>query len=312
MTQLPVFSIEIPNRFFEGKNRIYVIATDPLTLIDTGIASQRAYEILQQGLEEHGLSLRDVGRVILTHKHIDHIGNAWRIQRQTGAEILLHETELLAVTDVDPSGRRYGALVRERLGQWSVPQDALPPSSNSTKRGWEIESATATGLVDGQTIPLGDGHLEVIHTPGHTMGSICLKYGRYLFSGDHVLPDISPNIGAGDLRQRNLLRHYLEALNRIREVAAEDLQVMPGHGEPFGDLERRCDQLLQHHAARLEKVLDILANRGPQTVYEIAYALFGDMENIHLVLGCAEAAAHLEYLEQEGRVILEEDQYDLP
>ena len=72
----PVFSIEVPDPFFEGQTTIYVIQSDPLTIIDTGISTEESYEILLAGLSEHGLSLADIGRIVLTHKHIDHIGNA--------------------------------------------------------------------------------------------------------------------------------------------------------------------------------------------------------------------------------------------
>ena len=110
---------------------------------------------------------------------------------------------------------------------------------------------TARGLVDGDRLSQGDGELEVFHTPGHTMGSLCFRYGNALFSGDHVLPKISPNVGGGDLRRQGMLRYYLDSLDRIAQLDHEDLTVSPGHGEPFQALRGRCEQLIGHHHHRL-------------------------------------------------------------
>lgn len=306
-----IISLKIPNPFVEGRNRVYVIRSSPVTMIDTGVATERAYAALVSELARHGLSPGDIERVILTHKHIDHIGNAWRIQQQSGAEILIHESETESVTDVDPGGDRFIGLVKQRLREWNVPYEAFPDSSSRRKISWEIESAEATGLKEGDRIPAGDGELQVVHTPGHTMGSICLLGGEHLFSGDHVLPEISPNIGGGDMRQDGLLRHYLQSLDRIVAEADPDVRVLPGHGDPFESLHERCRELSVHHHERLESAVEILMKGGPQTVYEIARQLFGEIQDFHVVLGCAEAAAHLEYLVDEGRVVREESRYRL-
>ena len=113
------------------------------------------------------------------------------------------------------------------------------------------------------------------------------------------------------MRNRGLLRHYLESLRRIVELAEDDVHVFPGHGEPFASLGERCDELVAHHRQRLDKVVEILEREGDRTVYEIACQLFGEMKDFHVVLGCAEAAAHLEYLEHEGRVAADDSRYRL-
>ena len=310
MSEPRIFTIRVPNPFVEGRNCVYVIPSDPVTMIDSGIATDRGFRELLAGLQEHGLAPTDIKRIILTHKHIDHIGNAWRIRQQSGADIMIHDCELKAVTDVDPGGERYVALVRSRLEEWRVPDAAKPSRGAAASPQWEIESADAMPLADGQQLVLGEGQIEVIHTPGHTMGSICLKFGRYLFSGDHVLPDISPNVGGGDLRSQNLLRHYLESLQRIRDDFHNDeLHVMPGHGNSLTGPKERCDQLIRHHEQRLDELVEILRRHGEQTVYEIAGRLFGEMKDFHVVLGCAEANAHLEYLVERGQAVAAEGRF---
>ena len=304
-----VHRIPVPNPFFEGRNSVYLIASSPVTLIDTGVATTKAFEALEAGLKEHGLRVGDIQRVVLTHKHIDHMGNAWRIQQQGGAEILIHESECHAVTDVDPSGERFAELVAKRLREWGAPEMKRSDRSSSPMPPWDLEPAEATGLSDGQYLEQADGRLQVIHTPGHTMGSICLRYGTLLFSGDHVLEDLSPNIGGGDMRHRGVLRHYLASLERIMNTS-DEVQVMPGHGQPFTALRKRCQVLIGHHEERLAKILVILRG-GPQSVYEVACQLFGKLESFHVMLGCAEASAHLELLVERGSVACDDGEYRL-
>jgi len=304
-----ILTLRIPNPFFEGRNRVYVILSDPVTLIDSGTATDRAFDALVEALGEHQLTVADIGRVALTHKHIDHIGNAWRIQQASRAEILIHDSEMMSVSDVDPAGGRYHNLALQRLEEWNAPSQALHNDENASRMDWKIRPASPTGLHDGDRIDLGDGELEVIHTPGHTVGSICLRYGSVLFSGDHVLPDITPNIGGGDMRQNGLLELFMDSLQRTITIGPDIERVLPGHGDSFGDLEDRCRRLLDHHRLRLETTESILRERGPQQVYQMAQHLFGDMTDFHLLLGCAEAHAHLEYLTTEGRIGCDQGTY---
>ena len=305
----PVRTLKIPNPFSEGRNRVYLILTDPVTMIDSGTATTRAWDALVDALRENGLRPSEIGCVVLTHKHIDHIGNAWRFYQESGAEILIHESEMSAVSDVDPAGGRYRSLALRRLEEWNAPSQELRNSASGNQMEWKICSAAPVGIGDGDKIRLSDGDLEVIHTPGHTAGSVCLRYGRILFSGDHVLPDLTPNIGGGDMRQHGLLASFMESLQRVIGIADEIDLVLPGHGDVFGNLEQRCRNLLDHHYQRLNMTETILREQGPQRVYQVARHLFGEMSSFHVLLGCAEAAAHLEYLTCEGRVTCDQGCY---
>lgn len=309
MTSPTVLPLRIPNPFFEGRNEVYVIIADPITIIDTGIATQIAFDRLVQKLGEHQIALRDIGRVILTHKHIDHIGNAWRFQQASGAEIMIHESEVPNIVDSDAGGGRFRELVAQRMQEWRVTADARPSDNTSQGQGWEIQSAAAVGLQDGQRIDLGTGELEVIHTPGHTYGSICLRMGKQIFTGDHVLANTSPNIGGGDMRRKGLLSHFLNSLERMIQLAPMIDTVFPGHGDPFTDLESKCRSLASHHRNRLEQLEAIVKKNGEVSIYETAVALFGKLSDHHVMLGCAEAQSHLEHLADQGRVTHENHVY---
>ncbi len=272
-----VLPLRIPNPFFEGRNEVYAILGDPITIIDTGIATQVAYDRLLEKLAENQIDVTAIGRIILTHKHIDHIGNAWRIQQASGAEIMIHESEVPSVVQSDAGGNRFRELVSERMQQWRVAADARPDDGTSNGQSWEIEPAAAVGLIDGQRIDLGEAELEVIHTPGHTYGSICLRLGDMLFTGDHVLKNTSPNVGGGDLRRRGLLKQFLSSLERMVQLSPEIETVYPGHGDPFSELAPRCLRLAKHHRAsarptgsdRKKKWRNVDLRNGGQTVRKI-------------------------------------------
>lgn len=306
-----VLPLRIPNPFFEGRNEVYVILGEPITIIDTGIATQIAYDRLVEKMGEHQVNVEDIGRVILTHKHIDHIGNAWRIQQTSGAEIMIHESEVPSVTQSDGGGEKFRELVKDRMQQWRVAPEAQPGNQASKRQSWEIESAAAVAVTDGQRIDVGGAELEVIHTPGHTYGSICMRLGDQLFTGDHVLKNTSPNVGGGDMRRKGLLKMFLSSLDRMIALAPEINRVFPGHGDPFTELAPRCRRLANHHTARLDQLEAILRNNGELSIYESALKLFGKLDNYHVVLGCAEAQSHLEYLADQGRVVQEAEMYRL-
>ena len=72
---------------------MYVIAGDPLTVIDTGIGTPEALAAMEAGLAAHGLSIEAIRQVVLTHKHADHIGLARDIRDRSGATVYIHEDD---------------------------------------------------------------------------------------------------------------------------------------------------------------------------------------------------------------------------
>jgi glyoxylase-like metal-dependent hydrolase (beta-lactamase superfamily II) len=120
---------------------------------------------------------------------------------------------------------------------------------------------------------------------------------RILIAGDHVLPRISPNIGA-DLYAENPLADYLASLGRLRELPVE--LVLPSHGEPFADLAGRIDGILGHHDERNAQTVELLD--GPMTAFEVTLRLFPDLPPDNFLHALREARAHLIYLESVARV----------
>ena len=307
-----VHTLALPNPLFEGSINAYLIEAAPLTLIDSGIGTRTCFAALEEALSRLGHAVEDIEQIVLTHKHADHIGLASRIVERSGARVYIHADDLDGLIQLDRRHEEYPALVRGRLAEWGVDQTRADSLTQALAQGPRFARQTvATPLQDGDRLPVGDVDLEVIHTPGHTQGSICLRYGDTLFSGDHVLPGISPNIGASELRRSGMLRRYLTALDRVAALDDGGMTVLPGHGEAFTALAERCRQLAAHHAEREAKIVTILAEGDPMTVHDVSSRLWRELPGFHLLLGAAEANAHLEKLAEEGRATVEANRFKL-
>jgi glyoxylase-like metal-dependent hydrolase (beta-lactamase superfamily II) len=157
-------------------------------------------------------------------------------------------------------------------------------------------------LRQGDVLTVGDFQLHCIETPGHHYTHICLyePHKKILFSGDHVLLDISPNITSFSIRS-NPLDEYLESLDKIKSLDVD--LVLPGHGSPFYELNNRIEELNIHHQRRLEEILNIIA-QGHHNVFEICKHVKwngpnGSWDKMPLLLkgfAVGETMAHLIYL----------------
>jgi glyoxylase-like metal-dependent hydrolase (beta-lactamase superfamily II) len=165
-----------------------------------------------------------------------------------------------------------------------------------------------TLLDDGSIIEIGDYKLRCILTPGHTAGHICLyeEEKQLLFSGDHVLYDITPHIESWSY-EVNSLENYMQSLDKVRNLPVK--LVLPGHRNFFTDLQARTDELKKHHEIRAQEVLEILG-KNTMSAYDIAGGMTWDIdcENWEQFpvaqkwFAVGETIAHLLYLESKGQI----------
>lgn len=144
----------------------YLVEADVLTLVDTGVAGSE--QLIFDHIEKMGKAPGDLGRIILTHSHPDHIGSAPSIRERCGCEVLAHPAERAWIEDTERQGRERPVPGFDRLVEGPVKVDRL--------------------VTDGDLIGEGDGQMEVIHTPGHSSGSISLHLSadRALITADAV------------------------------------------------------------------------------------------------------------------------------
>ena len=288
---------------------VYAIADhDHVTLVDCGVwrsdPDDDGLPALEAGLNRAGYALADVSRIIVTHAHIDHYGLAGRLMERTGAQLWMH-----ALTDLDCEKYRHPdtAVARRRD---TYADHGLPPSEwPSVAYGLEdwlpyLHSVVEASrrLKGGELVPIGGRDWEVIHTPGHSVGHVCLWSADLgtVMSGDHLLPGVTPPVTFERGFDPDPLRSYLDSLRRIEALQAE--RVLPGHGNPFGDVQRRIEAILRNKLRRLGSIRERIEER-PRSVVEIAELVFTrTMLDFQRSFALAETLAHIAYLRHDGLV----------
>jgi glyoxylase-like metal-dependent hydrolase (beta-lactamase superfamily II) len=306
-----IYRIELPLPFPTPRAvNCYLFEGDRgLTLLDCGIDGSEEFAMLNRALAGFGFAVSDLHRLVGSHLHVDHMGMAKRIIGSTGCEWVMHSSTKAEVPHYNDWSPRRDDLARLVAASGAPPEGVARFGRTFTRPGWFSEALQPTHPVeDGDRIPLsGSRHLEVIFTPGHQANHLCLHDSRtgQLFSGDHVLPRISPFIPYTGERQDHL-GTYLASLDRIINLDVRETH--PGHGPTIERGSARAHQILLHHQRRLETILGILID-GPRTPWDVMGAVFrSNLSSLEERLAFQETMAHLEHLRLEGRV--ERDRLD--
>jgi glyoxylase-like metal-dependent hydrolase (beta-lactamase superfamily II) len=157
---------------------------------------------------------------------------------------------------------------------WGVPEDRVAEAAMSEQMLQGLaDLATPDIRIQEGEIPHVAGHtLTAMATPGHTPGHTCFwdHPGSTVYSGDHVLPRITPNVSLSSQSETNPLERYLESLRRI--ARHDDYEVCPAHEYRFRGMARRANELESASLARIREVHDAL-ERGATSVHDIARVL---------------------------------------
>src|SRR4051812_37461691 len=240
---------------------IYLLADgDGWAMVDTGIgndATIAAWTTLFEG----ALKGKPISRVIVTHAHPDHVGQAgWMVQR-FGCPFYMSQIEYLqgVYHQVRRSEER---IVNSRQFFLRHGMDA-EITEQLLGRGQDYLTKTVPlpaayrRLRDSQDIVIGTRTFRVITGAGHSPDQVmlsCEADGLFL-SADQVLSKISPNVSVwAHEPDDNALGAYLGSLERIAKMLPDDVLVLPGHGVPFRGLKIRIKQLSDHHEERCQMI----------------------------------------------------------
>jgi glyoxylase-like metal-dependent hydrolase (beta-lactamase superfamily II) len=299
--------LAIPTPFAVGRVNVYLIDDEPLTLVDAGPNSGRSLDELQKGLAELGHAIEDIGLIILTHQHIDHLGLVGIVASRSGAGVAAIDVAVPFVenySDAAAADDEFAARIMLRNGISEDVVQALRSVSNAF-RAWGARADVSRVLRDGDVIELRDRRLEVHFRPGHSPTDTVFldPERRILLAADHLLKHISSNPlisrQPGDEGRPQSLVTYLESLAKTREMDVD--LVLPGHGDPIEDHRTLIDQRFALHARRAEKIHDLIAER-PRTAYELAQALWGNIAVTQAYLTLSEVLGHTDILLNEDRV----------
>ena len=298
--------ISVPTPFYVGPVNVYLIDEDPLTLIDAGPRDDASLAALRSGLASLGYKLSDIKRIIISHAHADHYGLARVIVEESGAAAYIHEWDAPAVS----ANTDYVAY-RELLTAAGVPRDVVARMEAGYEKfkGFAYPLDHVETLKDNDEILFEHESLSVVHTPGHTPGSICLvrTSNRLVFASDTVLKTITPNpvlspdpINAK--RRFQSLGEYLVSLARIRALAPTVLK--GGHGDDVTDYDEHFHRMYRFTNARQSKLLALLPKNGA-TAWDTSLVMFPDAGGYHRFLALSETVAHLDYAVAENKLGVE-------
>lgn len=283
-------------------NTYAVEAGDGLLLIDCGADWDDGRSALREGFAALGLDEAAVHTLVVSHLHPDHVGMSARLVREWGCRFVMHEKAALLVeryNDTPGYVERLTTLARIH----GMPPPILSQAAAVQRADYmPVIDPPDHVVADGDEIDLGDGRrFDVVHTPGHEQAHICLldSLTGIVFSGDHVLPRISPVI-MYDLDLTDPLGDYMRSLERLLEMAIG--VTYPAHGTLIDRGDERARQILLHHDRRLRDMTGLVAQA---TTYAWEVMIKSFRPNLNVVesrLAFLETISHLEHLRLAGRI----------
>lgn len=292
---------------------VYIIeGKDGNLMIDTGWNTLEAFNTLAQEMKNSGFAMKDITNIVITHLHPDHMGLAGKVAELSGATIAVSETENKLI---DSLYTHPESLISEMILFFmanGVPEWELKMLAEASYniRNYVTPFKASTFLKPGDRVDMEPFAFQVIATPGHSPGHICLyePEKKYLFSGDHILAEIVPNVGYHPLSGENPLGDYVKALNDLSGL--EVRFVFPGHSSVFSGLAPKIDDIQRFHQDRMNKIQRVMGVEQ-KNAYDIAKAIpwiingdetaYDKLEPIDRRLAVLETLAHLQYLVAEGR-----------
>jgi glyoxylase-like metal-dependent hydrolase (beta-lactamase superfamily II) len=269
-------------------------------LIDSGVATDECFQVLESAMTERGVAWADVRTLLLTHYHPDHIGLSWKILGLTGARLVMHRADAAYLEQLASADGLPWYADAMRIG--GVPADLAAGMGSALRNNRPAFRAHHPDLLleGGEAIPFRGGRFEVVWTPGHTPGHVCLYSPeiRTLISGDHLLQKITPNIAWHP--QDDMLAKFLASLELLLPYDID--VVIPSHGAKFEDHRAVISGIAQHHEERCAAILEQIT-AAPMTAHELVLALWRrKLSLFHHNFAVFEILAHLEYMARRGQI----------
>ncbi|MFW9907774.1 MAG: MBL fold metallo-hydrolase [Candidatus Thorarchaeota archaeon] len=306
MIEEHIHVIQVPTPFEVGPVNCYLIEGKPLTLIDTGVKSSLARGVVKQGLNNHGYDFEDIEQILLTHGHVDHMGLANEISNLgDDVKVWIHELDAERITDYPGYTENRMHAYQQIAEECGVPTELRQYNSHRAMADYFLKFGESVNEVktfkDGAIMNSGIGRLYCLWVPGHSLGSVCYvaKEEALMFSGDHILGDISsnPSLDFEGSLGISMLR-YFDSLTKMEPFS--EFKVLPGHREPISNLSSRIDELFIDYKQKLERAKKSL-RKNSITVYDLSRELYGDYPATSLILALAETRDLALILEQEER-----------
>ncbi|MCL2770293.1 MAG: MBL fold metallo-hydrolase, partial [Solirubrobacterales bacterium] len=195
--QAGVHRLAIPTPFQVGRVNAYLIEDEPLTLIDSGPNSAKALDELELALRARGHTIEEIGLLIVSHQHIDHLGLAAILARRSGAQVAALRGLDRYLGNFPEEAERDDRFAEQMMLRHGIPREIVTAlrSVSASFRAWGGAVEVTRPLEDGERIELRDRTLTVLHRPGHSPSDTVFfdESRRQLLAADHLIAHISSN-----------------------------------------------------------------------------------------------------------------------
>ena len=300
--QIPV---PLPNNPLKVLNS-YVIKGFPRSLIiDTGFNLPESEASLMNGLKALNINL-DRTDIFITHLHADHTGLADKLKTPANRVWISEmDGQILFLNTIDICWE----YVMQQQIPMGFPRDHHMDKADHPGYAHFMSQLPELSIIQpGEMFTIGEYRLEVTDLKGHTPGQLGLfdQEKGILFSGDHILSNITPNITFWNSGMDDL-GNFLESLKKIKSMPVKT--IFPAHRQIITNPGERAEELLEHHDRRLKHILEVLDVKN-STIYEIAARIpwnFGGGQFLKFPksqqwFAAGEARAHMEHLERQNLV----------
>lgn len=301
--------LPMPQDGLRAINVYVVTGPDGVSLIDAGWNVPGNLEILTEGLRSIDVGLEEVTDAYVTHIHRDHYTMGPELRRRVGTRIHLGQDERPGMEELQVLRNNVPTDALEQLRRAGAPEiaevaraDALAETWNEA--GWEAPDH----WTDEGALSVAGRPMTARVTAGHTRGHLVFEDPALgvIYTGDHVLPRITPSIGFELGGWDNPLGAYLDSLEDM--LGRPDAEMLPAHGPIGGSVHERVRELLHHHDLRLEATLDRVRAEPGATGLDVARGLpwtrreraFATLDGFNQMIATCETVAHLDVLVARG------------
>lgn len=306
-----IFKIDVvlPQNPLKNLNSYVIKGSKRNLIIDTGFNRIECLQSIREGIEELDLDM-GITDVFITHLHADHSGLVSQIVSNDSKIYMNSIDKRILDRSINESSVYWGEL-EERYILEGFPQEEVEKSRrlNPARNFVSKDIFEIVPIKEGNKLCYGDYEFVAIETPGHTPGHTCLycEKEKLMFTGDHVLFGITPNITLWK-DTPNSLGSYIESLKKIKKYDVK--LALAGHREITGDFNQRIEALLLHHQNRLEDAYSIIEKNAGINAYNIASKMkwsiraknWDDFPVGQKWFAVGETMAHLNYLIAKNKI----------
>ncbi len=306
-----IIQIEVPLRGSFPTVNCFLVEGPELTLVDAGKKSDSNWKLFGEKVRESGHSIKDIQKIVLTHQHIDHVGFLPQLLKETEAMIyapLIIQPYLEAFADESIRRGQFEEQVIRQMGFTKEVTDTIIAYMDWERmelKDLAVPNDRVQYFENGDTIAFGNKEWKALHCPGHCSTQFCLGElnNQMIWGGDMLLP-ITPMAVIEENPEKEGIRlqalpQLLASFERLKTFNFQE--VYPGHGKPFGQVNKTIDSQIKRVQRRKEECYQAIAS-GASTVFEIGLKLYPPKNGTTNYIAIFMTLGYIDLLLMEDRI----------